>query len=98
MPLTIYRRHSRDCKVHVKVPTAKAKRHFTDCDCLIWICGETDTQKFPRQALRVKDKTGRLVKIRDWAAAEAYVRSLAAKNKDTAVHGPTVSDCVTAFL
>ena len=69
MPLSIYRRHSVDCRVHKLKLSTSQKRFFTDCECPIWLTGTTDSEKYPRQALGV----------RDWAAAEAKLRSLDAE-------------------
>lgn len=82
MPLTIYRRHSIDCRVHKLKLSASQKRFFTDCDCPVGLAGTTDTEKYPRQALGV----------RDWVAAEAKLRSLNAEAKDQTVHGPKLDD------
>jgi integrase/recombinase XerD len=88
MALIIYRRHRADCKVHgLKLP-GRAKRFYADCDCKIWITGTTPTERYPRQA------TG----MTDWRAAQAYVTSLSAGAKDTAVHGPTLADCIRRHL
>jgi len=89
MSLTIYRRHDPGCKVHkIKKLSARAKRFYVDCDCWIWVTGSTDTATYPRQS----------TKLRDWKAAEAYLRSLVAESKNTTVHGPTIADCVRRFL
>lgn len=88
VPLTIYRRHSVDCRVHKLRLSASEKKFFTDCDCAIWLTGSTDTERYPRQALGV----------RDWPAAEAKLRSLNAGSKDQTVHGPKLEDCITRYL
>ena len=88
MPLKLYRRHSQDCRVHELAIPAAAKREFTDCECVIWISGQTDKQLYPRQS----------TKLRDWKAAESLLRSLKVENKDTAVHGPTLQNCVERYL
>jgi integrase/recombinase XerD len=88
VPLTIYRRHSIDCRVHKLKLSSSEKKFFTDCDCPIWLTGATDTEKYPRQALGV----------RDWPAAEAKLRSLSAASKDLTVHGPTLGDCIERYL
>ena len=88
MPLSIYRRHSVDCRVHKLKLSPSQKRFFTDCECPIWLTGTTDSEKYPRQALGV----------RDWAAAEAKLRSLSAEAKDQTVHGPKLDDCVSRYL
>jgi integrase/recombinase XerD len=88
MSLTLYRRHSVDCRVHNLGLTPRAVRHYRDCECPIWIAGTTDTQRYPRQS----------VGTRDWGAAEATLRSFQATAIDTAVHGPTIADCVRRYL
>lgn len=88
MPLSIFRRHSVDCRVHKLKLSTFEKRFFTDCDCPIWLTGTTETEKYPRQALGV----------RDWAAAEAKLRSLNAEAKDQTVHGPKLDDCIARYL
>ena len=88
MPLTIYRRHSADCRVNKLKLTTRAKRFYTGCECPIWLTGTTDTSTYPRQS----------TKLRDWTAAEAYLRSLVAESKDATAHGPTLADCIRRFL
>jgi hypothetical protein len=88
-PLYIYRYHSHDCTVHALKLTPKAKKFYRDCDCPIWITGTTDDGTYyPRTT------TGH----RDWAAAEAELRSMEATGKDVEVHGPTIEDCAQRFL
>jgi integrase/recombinase XerD len=88
VPLTIYRRHSVDCRVHKLRLKAYEKKYFKDCDCPIWLKGTTDKEQYPRQALGV----------RDWHAAEAKLRSLNAEAKDETVHGPKLDECITRYL
>ena len=88
VPLTIYRRHSVDCRVHKLKLSASEKKYFTDCECPIWVTGSTDTETYPRQALG----------LRDWAAAEAKLRSLSAASKDQTIHGPRLEECITRYL
>ncbi|MGD1096932.1 MAG: tyrosine-type recombinase/integrase [Bryobacteraceae bacterium] len=88
MPLTIYRRHSADCKVFDLNLSPKAIRFYQDCSCRIWISGSTDTQRLPRQALRT----------RDWKSAEAEVQALTAGGKDATVHGLMLQECIQKFL
>lgn len=59
VPLTIYRRHSVDCRVHKLGLKAYEKKYFKDCDCPIWLKGTTDQEQYPRQALGVRDGSGR---------------------------------------
>src|SRR5271168_1053740 len=89
VPLHLYRYHADDCTVHTLGLTKKAKKKFKDCDCPIWITGTTDAGTYyPRTT------TGH----RDWAAAEAELRSMQAQGKDIKVHGPTIEDCAQRFL
>jgi integrase len=88
MSLSLYRRHSADCKVQSLALSPREMRHYRDCDCPIWISGTTDTQRYPRQSLGT----------RDWAVAEAKLRTIHAAAVDTAVHGPTLSDCIRRHL
>lgn len=90
MPLEIYRFHSADCKqtLLAKGLRPDAHRSYTDCTCVIYLTGRTESEYYPRRS------TG----LRDWKAAEALVRSLDAKGKDTEVHGPTLEDCIQKFL
>jgi integrase len=88
-PLYLYRYHSGDCIVHTLGLTKKARKFYRDCDCPIWITGTTDDGAYQRRTT-----TGH----RDWAAAEAELRSLQAHGKDITVHGPTIEDCAQRFL
>jgi integrase/recombinase XerD len=88
VPLTIYRRHSADCRVHKLRLKASEKKYFQNCDCPIWLTGSTDTEQYPRQAMG----------LRDWAAAEAKLRSIGASSRDETVHGPKLDDCITRYL
>lgn len=88
VPLTLYRRHSVDCKVHKLRLKAYEKKYFKGCDCPIWLSGSTDKERYPRQALGV----------RDWEAAEAKLRSLNAEARDETVHGLKIDDCITRYL
>lgn len=94
MALTIYRRHSIDCNVHTlrigkRTLTTEEKRAYQDCGCAIWIYGTTEKNElYPRQSL----------KTRDWATAEARVRTIDAGAKDETVYGPTIEECVQKYL
>jgi site-specific recombinase XerD len=88
VPLTIYRRHSVDCRVHKLKLSVSEKKFFTDCDCPIWLTGSTDNEQYPRQSLG----------LRDWPAAEAKLRSLGAASKDQTIHGPKLDDCISRYL
>jgi hypothetical protein len=85
----LYRYHSDDCIVHTLGLATKAKKLFKDCDCPIWITGTADDGTYYSRTT-----TGH----RDWAAAEAELRSMQAHGKDITVHGPTIEDCATRFL
>jgi integrase/recombinase XerD len=86
--LTLYRRHTKSCEVHNTKLAPRAMRHYTACDCPIWIYGNTDKEHYPRQT------TG----LTDWKAAEAFRDSLTAKNKSAAVYGPRIDECGERFL
>lgn len=92
MSLILYRRHSTDCQVHTLGLTPREIRHYRACDCPIWFGGTTDDASYPRTSLGT----------RDWAAAEARVRAIQARNHvemvDAAVHGPTITDCIRRHL
>ena len=89
MSLTIYRRHSADCRVHtLDLLSSRELRHYRDCECPIWIAGTTDKEKYPRQSLGT----------REWAVAEAKVRAITAEVVEAAVHGPTIHDCIRRHL
>jgi integrase/recombinase XerD len=89
MPLTIYRYHRADCKVHTLGLDGRTKRLYRDCDCVIWITGRTaKNELWERQS----------TKLRDWAAAEALRLRLDKEGQDDAVHGPTIGECVARYL
>src|ERR1700690_4220086 len=86
MALMIYRRHDPGCKVHKLKLKLREKRFYQDCNCWIWLTGTTDKERYPRQAL----------KLRDWKAAEARLRSLTVEAM-TDAHGPSLKDCAQRF-
>jgi hypothetical protein len=88
VPLTIYRRHSKDCAVHSLKLSATEKKFYMECDCPIWLTGRTDTEEYPRQSLHT----------RDLKTAETKLRKLTAKGKDESIHGLALSDCIQKFL
>ena len=88
MPLTLYRRHAQECRVHKSKLSPRAKRRFMECDCPIWMYGRTRDALVPRQS------TG----TRDLAVAEAQRQSLLKEDYDAAVHGPRIDDCIERFL
>jgi integrase len=85
--LTLYRRHTKTCKVHKLNLTKRAKRLFQDCACPIWMCGRTDKQFYKRKSLG----------LTDWKAAEAERQAKDNQSKDVAIHGPSIKDCVERF-
>jgi len=90
MPLSIYRYHNKECKeklLKLGLPVS-AHSEYNDCNCMIWIKGMTDNTVMPRQTTH----------LRDWKAAQALLRSEDSASKDTAVHGPTLEDCITKRL
>ena len=88
MPLVLYRRHLKACRVHKTKLPARAKRLFMDCDCPIWIYGRTRKEIVPRQS------TG----FSSLPEAEALRKSLLAGSQDPAVHGPRIADCIVEYL
>ena len=64
--LTLYRRHSSNCKVQETGLTTRGKREFNNCDCPIRITGKTDTELYPHRSTGLTDMT----------AAEALKTSL----------------------
>lgn len=88
MPLIIFRRHTPGCRVHQLDLSPHERRYYRACDCPLWITGTTDNSRYPRQSLGT----------RDWEVAEAKLRALQAEAVDTAVHGPTLTDCIRRHL
>jgi len=86
--LTLYRRHSERCPVHKLKVTPAAKRKYMDCDCPLWIYGNTETTHVPRQS------TGTNI----IAVAEAQRQTLLKNGQDQKVHGPRVDDCIERFI
>jgi len=85
--LTLYRRHSERCPVHKLKLTPAAKRKYMDCDCPLWIYGNTETTHVPRQS------TGTNI----IAVAEAQRQALLKNGQDQKVHGPRLDDCIERF-
>ena len=85
--LTLYRRHSDRCPVHKLKLTPAAKRKYMDCDCPLWIYGNTETTHVPRQS------TGTNI----IAVAEAQRQTLLKNGQDQKVHGPRLDDCIERF-
>jgi hypothetical protein len=86
--LTLYRRHTKDCKVHTTKLPSRAKRRYMDSDCPLWMYGNAEDGHLPRQS------TG----TTDLAVAEALRLSLLKKSQDQVVHGPMIEDCIDWFL
>ncbi len=86
--LTLYRRHAERCPVHESKVSPRAKRKYMDCDCPLWIYGNTETTHVPRQS------TGTSV----LAVAEAQRKALLKNGQDQKVHGPRVDDCIERFI
>ncbi len=86
--LTLYRRHREDCRIHKTRLTPAAKRRFMDCDCPIWIYGNTSDGHVPRQSC------GTTI----LAVAEAPRQALLKKGQDQVVFGPRIDDCVERFV
>src|SRR6201993_4210891 len=85
--LTLYRRHSEKCSVHKLKLTLAAKRKYMDCDCPLWIYGNTETTHVPRQS------TGTTI----IAVAEAQRQTLLKNAQDQKVHGACVDVCIERF-
>ena len=85
--LTLYRRHSERCPVQKLNLTPAAKRKYMDCDCPLWIYGNTETTHVPRQS------TGTNI----IAVAEAQRQALLKGGQDQKVHGPRLDDCIERF-
>jgi hypothetical protein len=90
MPVTIYRHHHEDeCEVHKmkKLPAEKV-RIYPECECPIWMYGQTDKQKYPRQS----------TKLRDWKTAQKMIKALNAGDKDETIYGLTLAKCIEKYL
>jgi len=48
--LTLYRRHAERCPVRELKLSPRAKRKYMDCDCPLWVYGNTETTHVPRQS------------------------------------------------
>lgn len=59
-----------------------------NCECPIWMYGWVGAELLPRQS------TG----FTDLAEAEALRASLTAEGKNSAVHGPTIAECIDKYL
>ncbi len=89
VPLTIYRRHSVDCRVHKLKLTASEKKYFTDCDCPIWLTGSTDTETISAPGAR----SARL----GCGGSEASLSSAPRARIET-IHGPQLEECIKRYL
>jgi hypothetical protein len=85
--LTLYRRHSEKCLAHKLKLTPAAKRKHMDCECPLWIYGNTETTHVPRQS------TGTNI----IAVAEAQRQALLKNGQDQKVHGPRLDDGIERF-
>jgi hypothetical protein len=89
MALTLYRRHQKSCPIQQnKKLTPRAKRLYLDCQCPIWMYGQTGSGFVPRQS------TG----LTDLKEAEALRAPMVADSKDEKVHGPRIDECIERFL
>lgn len=89
MALTLYRRHLKTCGIRQNQKLKpRAKRLYMDCECPIWMYGQTGDGIVPRQS------TG----LTDLKEAEALRASMLADGKDEKVHGPRIDDCIERFL
>jgi len=85
--LALYRRHSGKFPVHKLKLAAAAKRKYMDCECPLWIYGNTETTHVPRQS------TGTNI----IAVAEAQRQALLKNGQDQKVHGPRIDDSIGRF-
>jgi len=88
VPLLLYRRHTAKCHVHKTGLSARAKRHYMDCGCPIWMFGSTETGYVPRQSAATCDL----------AVAEAQRQAILRKGRDEVIRGPRINDCIERFL
>ncbi len=89
MALTLYRRHLKTCPIAQNPKlTARAKRLYMECECPIWMYGQSGDRFVPRQS------TG----LTDLKEAEALRASMVADGKDEKVHGPRIDACIETFL
>jgi len=86
--LTLYRRHTKTCHVNETKLSPGAKRRYMDCQCPLWIYGNTDDGHVPRQS----------VGTTDLAVAEAQRQDLLKKAESQIVHGPRLDDCIERFV
>jgi integrase/recombinase XerD len=86
--LTLYRRHSKACHIHKTKLSAGGKRRYLDCDCPIWIYGNTEKGHIPRQSVGTSDL----------AVAEAQRQAILKKGESEIVHGPRLDDCIERFV
>ena len=85
--LTLYRRHTKTCHVHATKLSPAAKRRYMECECPIWIYGNTEDGHVPRQSVGTRDLT----------VAEAQ-RAALIKKAESPVHGPRIDDCIERFV
>jgi len=88
--LTLYRRHTKSCKIPATNLSAQAKRLYRDCECPIWMYGRTETQDCPRQS----------TKLTNWEEAEALRQRLMDRSGriNEPAADPTVRHCCEQFL
>lgn len=88
VPLLLYRRHAAKCHVHKTGLSPRAKRHYMECGCPIWMFGSTETGYVPRQSTATSDL----------AVAEAQRQALLKSGRDEVIRGPRIDDCAERFL
>jgi hypothetical protein len=54
--LTLYRRHSEKCPVHKLKLAPAAKRKYMDCECPLWIYGNTETTHVPPYGPKIRSE------------------------------------------
>jgi integrase/recombinase XerD len=88
VPIILYRRHLKTCAVHKTKLKPREKRHFSNCECPIWMYGRTAKLLVPRQTTGTSNMT----------EAEAIRDARTAEGKDEKVHGPRINDCAKKYL
>jgi site-specific recombinase XerD len=99
--MNLYRLHSTECVANLEVRFAKLPpatrrkqiKNHTDCDCVIYAYDPDYLIEWHTKGSNPRITT----RLRDWKDAEALARNLEATTKDTAVHGPTLADCIANY-
>jgi integrase/recombinase XerD len=86
--LTLYRRHRETCRVHQTKLSAAAKRRYMDCECPIWIYGNTADGHVPRQSVGTTEQP----------VAEAQRQALLKKAEPKGVYGIRIDDAIERYV